>query len=91
MNFFGIGIPELLLILVIALVVFGPERLPEIGRSIGKAVRDFRQMSAGFTSEWQEMSKELEEAASEVQRGVKEVEADLGELESDIKKAAEIE
>ena len=91
MNFFGIGIPELLLILVIALVVFGPERLPEIGRSIGKAVRDFRQMSAGFTSEWQEMSKELEEVASEVQRGVKEVEADLGELESDIKKAAEIE
>jgi len=91
MNFFGIGIPELLLILVIALIVFGPERLPEIGRSIGKAVRDFRQMSAGFTSEWQELSKELEEAASEVQRGVKDVEAELGELESDIEKVAKIE
>jgi sec-independent protein translocase protein TatA len=91
MNFFGIGIPELLLILVIALVVFGPQRLPEIGRSIGKAVRDFREMSAGFTSEWQELSKEFEETASEVQREVKEVEAQIGEFESDIEKVAQIE
>ena len=77
MNFFGVGIPELLLIMMIALVVFGPERLPEIGRSIGKAVRDFRRMSAGVTSEWQELSKELVDAASEVQRGVKEVAAEV--------------
>lgn len=91
MNFFGIGIPELLLILVIALVVFGPQRLPEIGRSIGKAVRDFREMSAGFTSEWQELSKEFEETASEVQREVKEVEAQIGEFQSDIEKVAQIE
>jgi sec-independent protein translocase protein TatA len=91
MNFFGIGIPELLLILVIALIVFGPERLPEIGRSIGKAVRDFRQMSAGFTSEWQELSKELEETAAEVQEGVKEMETQMGELEASIEKAADLE
>jgi len=91
MNFFGIGIPELMLILVIALIVFGPERLPEIGRSLGKAVRDFRQMSAGFTSEWQDLSKELGETASQVQREVKEVEAQIGEFEGDIEKVTKIE
>jgi sec-independent protein translocase protein TatA len=91
MNFFGIGIPELMLILVIALIVFGPQRLPEIGRSIGKAVRDFREMSAGFTSEWEELSKEFEETASEVQREVKEVEAQIGEFEGDIEKMARAE
>lgn len=91
MNFFGVGIPELMLILVIALIVFGPQRLPEIGRSIGKAVRDFREMSAGFTSEWEELSKEFEQTASEVQREVKEVEAQIAEFEGDIEKVARAE
>ena len=39
---FGLGIPEILVILVIALLVFGPKRLPEIGKSIGDAIRAFK-------------------------------------------------
>ena len=39
---FGLGMPELILILVIALVIFGPSKLPEMGSSIGKAIREFR-------------------------------------------------
>jgi len=89
MNFFGIGIPELLLILIIALMVFGPERLPEIGRSVGKAVREFREMSADFTAEWQELSKELEQAASEAQEGVAEMQSELSQVEREIKEAGE--
>lgn len=38
-----IGLPELILILVIALVIFGPRKLPEIGRSIGRGIKELRQ------------------------------------------------
>ncbi|MFA4992151.1 MAG: twin-arginine translocase TatA/TatE family subunit [Candidatus Omnitrophota bacterium] len=40
---FGIGMPELILILVICLLVFGAGKLPEIGKSIGKAIREFKK------------------------------------------------
>lgn len=40
---FGIGLPELGLILIIALVVFGPKKLPEIGRAMGKSLNEFRR------------------------------------------------
>ncbi len=40
---FGLGIPELLLILVIALIVVGPKRLPEVGASLGKALGELRR------------------------------------------------
>lgn len=38
----NIGIPELLIVLVIALVIFGPKKLPELGRSFGKGIKEFR-------------------------------------------------
>lgn len=44
---FGIGIPELLLILVIGLIFFGPGKLPEIGTALGKSMREFRQAVSG--------------------------------------------
>lgn len=53
MDIFGIGFPELLFIFIIALMVFGPRRLPEIAGKAGKFVRDLRNMSQGFMAEWQ--------------------------------------
>lgn len=43
MTMFGIGLPELLLILVIALVIFGPGKLPSVGQAMGKTINEFKK------------------------------------------------
>ena len=53
MNFLGMGPLELILILALALVVFGPDKLPEIARQVGKAVGDIRRVSSEVTGEIQ--------------------------------------
>ena len=44
---FGIGIPELLIVLLAALLIFGPKRLPEMGRSLGRGMREFKDSVTG--------------------------------------------
>jgi TatA/E family protein of Tat protein translocase len=44
---FGLGLQELLVILVIALIIFGPSKLPQIGSGLGKAIRDFKKGVSG--------------------------------------------
>jgi Tat protein translocase TatB subunit len=51
MNFLGMGPAELLLIMALALVVFGPEQLPQLARQLGRVVADVRRLSAEATSE----------------------------------------
>jgi sec-independent protein translocase protein TatA len=62
MNFFGIGLPEMILIMVIALLIFGPKKLPEIGRSVGKAIRSFQEASKEFENEFKREAQHLEES-----------------------------
>lgn len=52
MNVFGVGLPEMILIFVVALLIFGPKKLPEIGRSVGKAIRGFQDASREFENEF---------------------------------------
>ena len=63
MEFMGIGPLELLLILVVALIVFGPNRLPEIAAQLGKFVRKMREVSSELA---REMNKELESSKKDV-------------------------
>ena len=48
---FGIGVPELILILIIGLVVFGPGKLPEVGRAIGKSLNEFKRATSSAGEE----------------------------------------
>ena len=50
---FGIGFPELILILVIALIIFGPGKLPEVGKAIGKSVREFKKATNEIKQEFE--------------------------------------
>jgi sec-independent protein translocase protein TatA len=51
---FNIGPPELIIILVLALIIFGPKRLPEIGKTVGKSLKEFRTASADIRRELRE-------------------------------------
>ena len=57
MDFFGIGFGEVLLILLLILIIWGPKRLPEIARTLGKTVRALRKATSDFTSQ---VTKELD-------------------------------
>ncbi|OFV82151.1 MAG: twin arginine-targeting protein translocase TatB [Acidobacteria bacterium RBG_13_68_16] len=67
--FGSIGLPELLLIFVIALLLFGPRKLPDIGKSLGKAMGEFRRASTDL-----QRSLEEEVAADELRAARREVE-----------------
>lgn len=58
--FQNIGIPGLLLILFIALIIFGPSRLPEIGRSIGQTLKEFKKSAKDIISEDDKEKKKID-------------------------------
>lgn len=61
---FGIGMPELILILALALILLGPKRLPEIARALGKGLAEFRRATDELKEEFRQVEQEIEESAS---------------------------
>jgi sec-independent protein translocase protein TatA len=70
--FGSIGMPELILIFVVALLVFGPRKLPEIGKSLGKGLAEFKKASEDLKKT---IEQEIEEAKTEVTQTPKPVSA----------------
>ena len=61
---FGLGLPELIVIFVIALVVFGPKKLPDLGKSIGRAMAEFKKAQQEFQDSVQTEMKEVEKTTN---------------------------
>ncbi len=57
----SIGLPELLIVLVIIIIIFGVGKLPEIGGALGKGIREFRRASQGLTPEEESTEEKKEE------------------------------
>ena len=81
---FGIGMPELILIAVVALIVLGPKKLPDLAKSLGRAVREFRKA----TSELKE-TLQVDNEFSEVKKAFSDFHSDVNQtIQSEIKTEA---
>lgn len=64
MNIFGIGLPEMAVIAAIALIVFGPKRLPEMGKTLGRTLKGFQAASQEFEQEFRSALRPEDEPSS---------------------------
>ncbi|MEJ2154859.1 MAG: Sec-independent protein translocase protein TatB [Desulfobacteraceae bacterium] len=69
---FGIGMPELLLVLALALIIIGPKKLPELAKSLGRALGEFKRATSDL-----KQSIESETGMDEVRQSFKEVKQDI--------------
>jgi sec-independent protein translocase protein TatB len=81
MEFFGIGILELMVIAVLALIVVGPERLPEVMVKVARFIQDFRAYSANITGEFssalQEMQAEFKDVTDATNESLRSIDRDI--------------
>ncbi len=98
MAFFGIGLPEIILILVVALMVVGPKRLPEVAAQVARAIRQLRGYATDVTSqmrsELDELTREYEQVRNELDEfkdsTVKDVDSVTREVDRTVREAPAI-
>ncbi len=66
MNIFGVGLPEIAVIAALALVIFGPKRLPELGRTLGKTLKGIQNASTEFEREIKNAMTEEESSNEDI-------------------------
>ena len=75
----NIGVPGLILILVIALVIFGPKKLPEIGKAIGQTLTEFKKTTKDLTSD---ITEPIEEIRADIKKPVDDLTAEAKKMVS---------
>ena len=85
MNFLGMGPMEIAVIAIVGLMIFGPGKLPEVAGQVGKAVRDFKRMTADLSSEF-EKTAGLDEIKKTVQKEMAGIQSEVNSVTSGVKK-----
>lgn len=85
MNFLGMGPMEIAVIAIVGLMIFGPGKLPEVAGQVGKAVRDFKRMTADLSSEF-EKTAGLDEIKKTVQKEMAGIQSEVNNVTSGVKK-----
>jgi TatA/E family protein of Tat protein translocase len=83
-----LGFSEMLVIFVVALLVFGPKKLPELGKSLGKGIREFRKATDELKSTWDEQVRDIQTPLNDVKKDLNNMGQDL---KSDLYKSIETE
>ena len=65
-----LGFSEMLMIFVIALLVFGPKKLPELGKSLGKGIREFKKATEELKANWEDHVKDIAEPINDAKREI---------------------
>jgi len=81
-----LGFSEMLLIFIVALLVFGPKKLPELGKSLGKGIREFKKATEELKSSWEDQVKDIATPLNEVKRDIHNMGQDM---KSDLYKSLE--
>lgn len=83
---FGVGYQEMFVILVIALVVFGPQRLPELAGQAGRWIREFKKMTSGLTGEFEKTMAEVDDIRESVRREMKSMMDEVDDVAEGVKR-----
>ena len=84
MNIFGVGLPEVTVILILALLIFGPKKLPELGKQLGKTLKSLKKASNEFQNEIDQVINEPDREdspKSPQKKSTKDLDQDTKELE----------
>jgi TatA/E family protein of Tat protein translocase len=73
----SLGWGEMALIFMVALLVFGPKKLPEIGRTLGKGLREFKKASDDLKANWEENLREVESPVHDLKQTMNQVKTDV--------------
>ena len=67
MNIFGVGLPEVTVILILAPLIFGPKKLPELGKQLGKTLKSLKKASNEFQNEIDQVMNEEDESPKSIE------------------------